>query len=153
MSGVIEIVGTESDDTKQLVLVNSNGELIIAPSIYGGPPENRYLEFVGTVGTNDNDVVYPSPDVSMYNIFMFTTTGTNAVIDVEISFDGTNYIRVPIKYILNDGSTVTVVDNALDVPSGGIGVLMTGVVGKYKNVRLLQKGANAANAYGAHGVV
>lgn len=109
-------------------------------------PESWRLDFVGAAGVNDNDIVYTSPDVSMYNEhYIESTAGT---VDVEICVDGTNFnTATPPVMLMTDQTAVGTY--AATVAVNKIGILKM----KCKYIRIRQNGASAANARGSHVVV
>lgn len=123
---------------------NGNAHVAVKEDYRGLYPETWYLEFTGQAGTNDNDVVYTSPDVSAYNRhYIECTAGT---IDVDVSLDGTNWIPAVA------GVSLVTTTPATRVVEAASGVCLE-ISGKFKKLRVLQKGAVASNARGAHGVV
>lgn len=108
----------------------------------GQYPQTWRLEFTGAVGTNDNDTVYTSPDISMYDTHYIE--GTAGTVDVQVSVDGTNFNTTPAVVQLHD-ATASATYSAT-IASGKLGILR----GKYKAIKILQNGATAANARGAH---
>lgn len=137
-------------DTSRVYVASAAGwsqELIdvsIGEDYRGAYPESWYLEFTGQAGTNDNDVVYTSPDVSGYNVhYIECTAGT---IDVDASLDGTNWIPAIAGVSL---ITTTPATRVVEAASG----VCLEVRGKFKRIRVVQKGAVASNARGAHGVI
>lgn len=107
-------------------------------------PDAWYLEFIGVAGVSDNDVVYTSPDVSAYNVhYIEATAGT---IDVDVSLDGTNWIPAVAAVSL---VTTTPATRVVEAASG----VCLELRGKFKKIRVNQKGATASNARGAHGVI
>ena len=107
-------------------------------------PEAYYLEFVGIAGVSDNDVIYTSPDVSGYNVhYVQATAGT---IDIDVTLDGTNWIAAVAAVSL---ITTTPATRVVEAASG----VCLELKGKFKRIRVLQKGATASNARGAHGVI
>lgn len=99
--------------------------------------------WTGAVGTNDNDVVYTSRDISDYNLHVIEcTTGT---VDIDISTDGTNFTSaVAVRNVKSANSTTFVMDAiAASVP-------VVELRGRFKAIRVLQKGATASNARGWH---
>jgi len=114
---------------------------------YGNYPTTWYLDWAGTAGASDNDVIYTSSDVSVYNYHIFHVTGTDAA-DVEISADGSVWSSAVAVSLLDDvtmGGEISVIS----IPTGKIGVLK----GKFKKIRIKQNGATDANAFGAHSVI
>jgi len=110
----------------------------------GNPVEYDYPSFTGAAGTNDNDLVYTSPDVSVYNThYIECTAGT---VDLEVTLDGTNWNTTPPAVLLHDATAVGTY--IATIASGKIGILKM----KVKKFRIRQNGATAANARGASGV-
>lgn len=115
--------------------------------------EDKYLEWSGAAGSNDNDVIYTSPDVSGYNYHTVTVSGTDSA-DVYVSVDGVTYdlMSVSLTDDAYDGETTAeaVQHNAarvVTIPTGKTGYFE----GKYKRVRVIQDGATDSDAIGAHG--
>jgi len=135
----------DSDGNDKVVSHDSNGRQPVSNytlSDYRGVyPASYWSEFTGSAGTNDNDVVYTSGDISMYNThYIEATAGT---IDVDVSLDGTNWIAaVAGRSLVATASTTHVVEAAS-------GVALE-IKGKFKKLRINQKGATASNARGAH---
>lgn len=111
----------------------------------GNYPATWYLEFQGTAGSADNDVIYQSGDVSMYNHHAITVSGVDNA-DVYGAVDGTNYVLVSVE--LTDDVTTGGGVKVVTIPPGKTGI----VRGKYKKIRVLQDGATTANCIGAHSV-
>jgi hypothetical protein len=131
-------------ETLQRVTVDSAGYIGIGADYRGVYPEAWYLEFTGVAGVSDNDVIYTSPDVSGYNVhYIECTAGT---IDVDVSLNGTNWIAAVAGVSL---VTTTPGTRVIDAASG----VCLEIQGKFKRIRVLQKGATASNARGAHGVI
>lgn len=101
------------------------------------------MKWSGTAGTNDNDEVFKSQDVSGYTDHYFVCSAGE--VDIEVSIDGTSYIRHPVETRVNNGTASTVTANDVAVASGEIGRIQ----GRFRNFRVLQKGGSASNAYGA----
>lgn len=99
--------------------------------------------WTGSIGTNDNDVVYTSRDVSDYNLHVIECT--DGTVDIDISTDGTNFTSaVAVRNVKGANSTTFVVDAiAASVP-------VVELRGRFKTIRVLQKGATASNARGSH---
>ena len=117
-----------------------------AGSYKGLYPENWGLAFLGAIGTNTGDILYTSPDVSMYNVHEFQGV-TSGVFTVEVSLDGTNF-----------SGAVFMADQMVANPDGakvGVSANLTSIYivrGKYAAVRAKQSGATAANVRGRHAV-
>jgi len=107
-------------------------------------PASYYQDFTGAAGTNDNDVVYTSGDVSSYNQHVIEATA--GTVDIQVSVDGTNWNTTPAAVLLHDDVTTGGGVLSASIASGKVGILK----GKYKKIRLLQNGATASNARGAH---
>lgn len=106
---------------------------------------DSYLEWAGAAGSNDNDLIYTSGDVSRFNYHTIAVTGTDAA-DVEVTVDGTTW-HVVATLLADDvvtGGGIAVIT----VPTGKLGVLR----GKFKQIRVRQDGATDADAFGAHGI-
>ncbi len=61
------------------------------------------LSFADGSGTNDNDVVIQTTDVSMYREFSLQATA--GAMDVLVSLDGTNYTTAPLSLIDRGATT------------------------------------------------
>ena len=95
----------------------------------------------GAVGTNDNDVVYTSSNVSHYNThYVEATAGT---VDVDVSIDGTNWIAAVV------GRNVVTTGVFTQVNDAASGVCLE-IKGVYRKIRVNQKGATASNARITH---
>lgn len=96
---------------------------------YIGDTAERYKS---ATGTNDNDTVIQSEDVSRWDTFQFMSTA--GAMDAFVSLDGTNYSTAPIS-LQDMGATTSdpVVVSAAN--------RLYGFRGKYAKVRLLQNGA------------
>jgi hypothetical protein len=91
----------------------------------------------GTQGTNDNDVVYTSGDISGFRKhYIEATAGT---IDVDVSIDGTNWITAVAGVSLVTTTPATRVVEA----ASGVCIVIEGV---FEKLRVNQKGATASNA-------
>jgi len=92
----------------------------------------------GIAGVNDNDIVIQTEDVSIFNTHMlFSTAGA---MDVEVSFDGTNYSSAALS-LADLGAAST---NPVLVTVAG---RVYGFRGTYRKIRVRQNGATAvANA-------
>jgi hypothetical protein len=127
--------------------LNSEEEAVrhaIVSDFRGLFPESWYLQFVGAAGAADNAVIYLSPDVSAYNVhYVEATAGT---VDVDVSIDGTNFIAAAAGVSL---ITTTPATRVVEAASG----VCLEIRGKFKAIRVNQKGATASNARGAHGVI
>ena len=64
---------------------------------------NRLVISAGS-GTNDNDIVIQTDDVSKYRSFFLMSTA--GAMDVEVSLDGTNYCTAPLS-LIDLGATTT----------------------------------------------
>lgn len=106
-------------------------------------PRGVYIAATGTAGTNDNDVIYTSVDISEYNThYVEATAGT---IDVDASIDGTNWIAAVV------GRNVVTTGVFTQVAEAASGVCLE-IKGIYKKLRVNQKGAVASNARISHGL-
>lgn len=111
---------------------------------YGTWPSSYYLPVTGAAGTNDNDIVYTSGDVSTYNThYIECTAGT---VDIQVSLDGTNFNNTQAAVLLHDDVTTGGGVKILTIASGKVGILK----GKFKKIKVLQNGATASNARIAH---
>lgn len=113
----------------------------------GQYPETWGLAWLGTIGVNAGDIIYTSPDVSMYSIHEFQGV-TAGVFTVEVSLDGTNFsgaIFMSDQMVANpDGVRVGVSANLTSIYT---------VYGKFAAIRVKQSGATGANARGRHAVI
>ncbi len=123
----------ESDTGNQFVYDGDSWAIDTCPA---------YLEFTGSAGTNDNDVIYTSGDVSAYNYHLIEATA--GTVDVDVSGDGTNWIAAVA------GVSVVTTTPATRVVEAAAGVMLQ-ITGQFKKIRVNQKGAVASNARGAHG--
>lgn len=96
----------------------------------------RATRFYGT-GTNDNDILVTSDDVTQYSAFMLMSTA--GAVDVQVSLDGTNFSTAPLS-LQDFGATTT--DPVLVTAAGRV----YGFAGKFRKFRILQNGATAASA-------
>ncbi len=93
------------------------------------------LIITGDDGTNDNDVLIQTGDISKYGSFFLMST--QGAMDVFVSIDGTNYTTAPLSLIDLGATTtapvlVTVANRLYAFPA------------KVRYVRVLQNGATAA---------
>jgi hypothetical protein len=101
-------------------------------------------------GAADNAVLYTSLDVSKYNYHVIENE-SGATVDVFVSVDGTNYSTAAASVVLVDDVTTGGGIAVIDIADNKIGILR----GKYRKVRVIQKGAGTAVAAGvrvAHAV-
>ena len=110
------------------------------------------LVILGTsaAGAADNAVLYTSPDVSKFNYHIIDNRSGESV-DVWVSIDGTNYSQTAASVRLIDDVTTGDGINVIDIATTKTGILR----GKFRNVRILQKGAGnpaAGEIVIAHGV-
>ena len=132
------------EGSRQVKGTDGAAHVSIREDYRGAYPETWYLEWSGQAGTSDNDVVYTSPDVSGYNVhYVQATAGT---IDIDVTLDGTNWIAAVAAVSL---VTTTPATRVVEAASG----VCLELRGKFRRIRVLQKGATASNARGAHGVV
>lgn len=144
--GTAMMFGKDADGNAVEILVSSEGESIVQIAANNANAQNYYLSAAGTVGVNDNDVVYTSPDVSMYSTHSIEcTVGT---VDIQVTLDGTNWNTTQAAVLLHDDVTTGGGVKVLTIAAGKIGSLK----GKYKNIRILQNGATASNCRIFHGV-
>jgi hypothetical protein len=109
------------------------------PSEKSGAP--NYLLITGAAGTNDNDVIYTSGDVSDYDVhYIECIAGT---VSWDISFDGVNFVADAVGSSLKSLTSATWV---VTIASGGA----VRVPGAFKAIRVLQAGATASNARIVH---
>ena len=99
--------------------------------------DKRSILYSAGTGTNDNDVVIQSGDVTGYDTFMLMSTA--GAMDVFVSLDGTNYstAALSIADLGATSSTPVVVTVANRV---------YGFKGSFKAVRVLQNGATGVTA-------
>lgn len=95
-----------------------------------------HVRYYGT-GTNDNDVLFTTGDISRYDACSLMST--DGAVDVFVSLDGTNYSTAALSLqdfgaSTNDPVLLTVADRVY------------GFVIKARNIRVLQNGATAASA-------
>lgn len=95
---------------------------------------NTAERYKSATGTNDNDVVIQSEDVSKWDTFQILTTA--GATDVFVSLDGTNYATAPIS-LQDQGATTS--DPVIVTAAGRV----YGFRGKYAKVQVLQNGATA----------
>ena len=109
------------------------------------PNVREYVAFTGAAGTNDNDVIYTSEDISLYTTHMIQSTGSG-IIDVDVSLDhgSTWTLAVAGRNIATTGVFTQVSEAAT--------TLSLGIKGRYTKMRVNQKGATAANASGHHAI-
>lgn len=133
------------DGTYQKTHTNGNphGRLVATEVAF---PQQWYLSYTGTAGTNDNDVVYTSTDISMYDYH--TIECTAGTVDIQVTVDGTNYNTTPAAVMLHDDVTTGGGVRSATIASGKVGILR----GKFKGIKLLQNGATASNARGGHSI-
>jgi hypothetical protein len=93
---------------------------------------NSAERYKSATGTNDNDVVIQSEDVSKWDTFQVMSTA--GATDVFVSLDGTNYTTAPIS--LQDMGATT--SDPVVVSAAG---RMYGFRGKFAKVKVLQNGA------------
>lgn len=139
LKGLLQALwGPKVGDATILQLVEViNGALATTPTL-------NSTVFTGAAGTNDNDIIYTSGDVSTFNeITIECTAGT---IDLEVSLDGTNFNATPPAVLLADATAVGTY--SLTIANGKIGILRMHV----KKFRIRQNGATAANARGLIGM-
>lgn len=95
----------------------------------------------GTVYTNsstaDNDVLIQTNDVLRHDTFMVMSTA--GVVDVYVSLDGTNYSTAALS-LQDFGATVS--DPVTETAAGRV----YGFRGKFRKIRVLQKGATNPTA-------
>ena len=127
----------DSDDNHSL-----GTDTRISSNVYGAPEYMQYLDILGVAGTNDNDVIYTSPDVSSYNQHVIECTA--GTVDIQVSVDGTNFNTLQAAALLMDATAVTTY--SLTIASTKIGILS----GKFRKIRVLQNGATASNCRGGH---
>lgn len=115
----------------------------------GNYPATWWLTAVNVAGAADDDVLYTSGDVSMYNYHAIQNNDT-VNIDVHVSLDGTTFVgphAVQTSATVSPGTTLVTV-----IAAGTVGVLR----GKFNNIRVDQAAVGAVEAGNvliAHGVV
>jgi hypothetical protein len=92
------------------------------------------LRYKDGTGTNNDDIVIQTGDVSSYN--EFTLQATDGAVDVFVSMDGTNYSTAPLSLIdlgatTSDPVIVTAADRTY------------AFFGRFALIRVLQNGATA----------
>ena len=96
------------------------------------------LSFAAGAGTNDNDVVIQTSDVSGYREFSLQATA--GAMDVLVSLDGTNYTTAPLS-LIDRGATTS---DPVIVTAANRSYAFFGT---FHLIRVLQNGATAvANA-------
>ena len=95
-----------------------------------------HVRYYGT-GTNDDDVLFTTGDVSRYDAC--TIMSTDGAVDVFVSLDGTNYATSALS-LQDMGATST--DPVLVTAADRV----YGFVVKARRIRVLQNGATAASA-------
>lgn len=138
----------------QWIQTASGGAASVATSsdsvtAYGNYPTTDRLDIVLTtnVSTSDNTVLYTSNDVSMYNYHVIECTA--GTVDVFVSVDGTNFLSVAASVeLINDVTTGGGIKSIDIATADGAGILR----GKFRKIRVLQKGTTASNIRGFHGV-
>jgi hypothetical protein len=109
------------------------------PSERTGQPS--YIVHTGAAGTDDNDVIYASGDISDFDVhYIERTAGT---VDVDISFDGTNWVSAVALRDLAATASATFVSS---LGAGKAGELR----GRFAKLRVNQAGATASNARIVH---
>ena len=140
ISGGIFKTDKNGDPASNVVIADSD---LLATEIASKMASTDYYEQSGT-GTNDNDVLFTSGNLSAYNVHMIQSTV--GVVDVEVSLDGTNYTPAA-KIALEDMASATPATRVLVTVVNQVYMLR----GKYKNIRLVQNGATGATASMASG--
>ena len=111
--------------------------------------ETWYVQIDGDVGANDNDLIYESGDISMYNTHVIENMSAGAgACDVHVSLDGTNYAGSAVSVELIDDVTTGGGIKVITIPQNKAGIL----IGKFNKIKVLQDGATAADARIAHSV-
>ena len=109
------------------------------PSEKTGAP--NYLLKAGAAGTNDDDVIYSSADVTDFDVhYIECTDGT---VSWDVSFDGTNWVSDCVGSSLKATASGTWVNT---IAAGGA----VRVPGIFSKIRVLQSGATASNARVVH---
>ena len=108
-------------------------------SLKTGAP--NFLLKTGAAGTDDNDVIYTSADVTAFDVhYIECTVGT---VSWDVSFDGTNWIGDCVGSSIKATAAGTWVNTA----AAGDAVRVPGIFAK---IRVLQSGATASNARIVH---
>jgi|AGTN01.3.fsa_nt_gi hypothetical protein len=92
----------------------------------------KFERYKSATGTNDNDVVIQSEDVSKWDTFQVMSTA--GALDVFVSLDGTNYTTAAVS--LQDMGATT--SDPVVVTAAN---RLYGFRGTYARVRVLQNGA------------
>lgn len=112
------------------------GLLLCVPAFADVEQGNTYVRYYGS-GTNDNDVLFTTGDVSQYDAC--TIMSTTGAVDVFVSLDGTNYATSALA-IQDFGATTT------DPVLVTVALRPYGWVYKTRRIRVLQNGATGAAA-------
>lgn len=144
--GTAAAFGRTSDGVDTQVLVAPDSATSTEVLRNNANAQNYYLTAIGTQGTNDNDVVYTSADVTPYGSHSIECTV--GVVDIQVTLDGTNWNTTQAAVLLHDDVTTGGGIKVLTIAAGKIGLL----TGKFKNIRVLQNGAVASNCRVFHGV-
>lgn len=99
------------------------------------------IKFVGAVGTNDNDVVYTSGDMSDFDEHVFRSQ--TAVVSCQVFVNGAWSGDVAITDLQSVAPATKVL-----VTTGQTNIYR--LSGKFQKIRFLQAGATPANVEGAH---
>jgi len=106
------------------------------------PNPTDLITLEGTIGTNDNDVVYLSEEnISRYDYHIVQCIA--GTVEIDATVDGTNWVLAISGRDVRGTALATYVR---EVASGGA----MEIPGRYKRVRVLQKGATASNAVVSH---
>ena len=98
---------------------------------------NAVEYFTGT-GTNDNDVLFTTPNVERHS--EFTLMSTTGAVDVFVSLDGTNFSTAALA-MEDQGATASTTYVLVTVAAR-----VYKFRGKYRIIRVLQNGGTAAAA-------
>lgn len=138
MKSFFSAITTISDGRKAVPVVIGDADQL-ANEIAAKMGWADYYEVSGT-GVSDNDLLFTSGDLTAYNTFMFQCS-TGAV-DVEGSLDGTEWTTAALA--LEDlHATDTVTASTRWLPNTSADKILR-LKGKFKNLRVRQKGATAA---------
>jgi len=150
MPGTVAVTGVSSASSNlEHVNSTSNALHIHSASSAVSASASWYVVTDGTAGAADNNVIYTSGDISMYDHHVIENiSGAAAAVDVQVSLDGTNYNATAVAVQLLDDVTTGGGVKSLTIAQNKVGVIR----GKFKGLRVLQNGAGAANARVAHGV-
>ncbi len=104
-------------------------------SVGTSSPEGRHVVWAGDDGTNDNDIIIETNDISRYDTFMLSNKA--GAVDVEIH-DGTQWLTTAPLSLTDLGATSL---NFVIVTSA---LRQFGFKGNYNKIRVRQNGVTAA---------